>query len=95
MREQGWSNYNNSGSGDKSEKSTNVSNRVANYYRLWANSTPELSKKYGKESEWGIITSGVSYNYVREIIEELRLNVKILKLGMTHPIPKKMCVKKC
>ena len=47
----------------------------------------------GKQSEWGIITSGVSYNYVREISEELNLNVKILKLGMTHPIPKKICKK--
>jgi len=49
--------------------------------------------KIGKQSEWGIITSGVSYNYVREISEELNLNVKILKLGMTHPIPKKICKK--
>ena len=47
----------------------------------------------GKQSEWGIITSGVSYNYVREISEELNLNVKILKLGMTHPIPKNICKK--
>ena len=47
--------------------------------------------KIGKKSDWGIITSGVSYNYVREIAESLNLNVKILKLGMTHPIPKIMC----
>jgi indolepyruvate ferredoxin oxidoreductase alpha subunit len=45
----------------------------------------------GEKSEWGIITSGVSYNYVREISEESKLNVKILKLRMTHPIPKNMC----
>jgi len=45
----------------------------------------------GKQSEWGIITSGVSYNYVREISEKLKLNVKILKLGMTHPIPRNIC----
>jgi indolepyruvate ferredoxin oxidoreductase alpha subunit len=50
-------------------------------------------KNIGIDSEWGIITSGVSYNYVREVVEDLKLNVKILKLGMTHPIPKKMCKK--
>lgn len=47
----------------------------------------------GKPSKWGIITSGVSYNYVKEAAEDLKLNVKILKLGMTHPLPRKMCEK--
>ncbi len=54
--------------------------------------------KVGKESDWGIITSGVSYNYVKEAVDDLKLNVKILKLGMTHPLPKKMCtdfIKSC
>ena len=54
LNEQGWSNYNNRGSVDESEKSTNVSNSLQHYYRLWANSTPELSKKYGKESEYDL-----------------------------------------
>ena len=48
--------------------------------------------KIGKGSEWGIVTSGVSYNYVKEAVEDLKLDLKILKLGMTHPIPKKMCI---
>jgi len=47
----------------------------------------------GKPKEWGIVTSGVAYNYVREVAEDLKLDVKILKLGMTHPLPKKMCEK--
>ena len=47
----------------------------------------------GKPKEWGIVTSGVSFNYVKEAAEDLNLNVKILKLGMTHPIPKMMCKK--
>jgi indolepyruvate ferredoxin oxidoreductase alpha subunit len=47
----------------------------------------------GKPSGWGIVTSGVSYNYVRELVEELGLDVKILKLGMTHPLPRMMCEK--
>ncbi len=39
----------------------------------------------------GIITSGPSYGYVRDVINELHLECKILKLGMTHPLPKKLC----
>ena len=52
----------------------------------------------GKNSKIGVVTSGVSFNYVKEVAEELNLNVKILKLGMSHPIPKKMCgdfIKSC
>ncbi len=45
----------------------------------------------GKPSKAGIVTSGVSYNYVREAVEDLKLDVTILKLGMTHPLPRKMC----
>jgi indolepyruvate ferredoxin oxidoreductase alpha subunit len=47
----------------------------------------------GTKSKIGIITSGVSYNYVREAVEDLGLNVTILKLGMTHPLPPKKCKK--
>ena len=47
----------------------------------------------GKPKDWGIVTSGVSYNYVKEICEDLKLDVKILKLGMTNPLPKQMCKK--
>lgn len=54
--------------------------------------------KIGKTSVWGIITSGVSYNYVKEVAEELKLDVRILKIGMSNPLPKKMCesfIKSC
>lgn len=37
----------------------------------------------GTDKSIGIITSGVSYQYVKEIMPE----VSVLKLGMTHPIP--------
>lgn len=47
----------------------------------------------GKPSKWGIVTSGVSFNYVKEGAEDLKLNIKILKLGMTHPLPRKLCEK--
>jgi indolepyruvate ferredoxin oxidoreductase alpha subunit len=45
----------------------------------------------GKPQDVGIVTSGVSYTYVKEMAEELKLNVRILKLGMTHPIPRNKC----
>lgn len=45
----------------------------------------------GEPSDWGIVTSGVSFNYVKEVAEDLKLNVRILKIGMSHPLPKKMC----
>ncbi|MBN1280262.1 MAG: indolepyruvate ferredoxin oxidoreductase subunit alpha [Candidatus Thermoplasmatota archaeon] len=45
----------------------------------------------GSPKDVGVVTSGVSYTYVKEMAEELHLNVRILKLGMTHPIPRKMC----
>ncbi|MCX6666657.1 MAG: indolepyruvate ferredoxin oxidoreductase subunit alpha [Euryarchaeota archaeon] len=54
--------------------------------------------KIGKPSNMGIVTSGVSFNYVREAADDLKLDVKILKLGMTHPLPRKMCkdfIKSC
>jgi indolepyruvate ferredoxin oxidoreductase alpha subunit len=47
----------------------------------------------GKPNDVGIVASGVSYTYAKEIAEELGLNVKILKIGMTHPIPRILCEK--
>ena len=52
----------------------------------------------GKDSDIGIVTSGVSYNYAKEVSEEMGLDIKILKLGMTNPLPRKMCedfIKSC
>jgi indolepyruvate ferredoxin oxidoreductase, alpha subunit len=47
----------------------------------------------GKKSDKGIVTSGVAYNYVKEAADDLGLDVTILKIGMTHPIPPKKCKK--
>ena len=41
------------------------------------------------EGELGIITSGVSYNYVRESLSEMDIHAEVLKLGITHPIPER------
>jgi indolepyruvate ferredoxin oxidoreductase alpha subunit len=40
----------------------------------------------------GIVTSGVAYNYVREVIAEHGLECRVLKLGMTNPLPREMCL---
>ena len=37
----------------------------------------------------GVITSGISYLYVKEVLEELKLDLPILKLGFFHPLPEK------
>jgi indolepyruvate ferredoxin oxidoreductase alpha subunit len=41
---------------------------------------------------WGIVTSGVSYLYVRDAVRDLGLQdrVKILKLGFSYPHPRKV-----
>jgi indolepyruvate ferredoxin oxidoreductase, alpha subunit len=49
--------------------------------------------KIGKPKDLGIVTSGVSYTYVKEVAETLKMDIQILKLGMTHPIPRNMCEK--
>jgi indolepyruvate ferredoxin oxidoreductase alpha subunit len=43
------------------------------------------------KEELGIITSGVSFAYCVDVLKKLNLNLRILKLGMTNPIPKKLC----
>jgi len=41
------------------------------------------------DGPWGIVTSGVSYNYVKDAVGELGIDdqVSLLKLGFTHPLP--------
>jgi indolepyruvate ferredoxin oxidoreductase alpha subunit len=45
------------------------------------------------QAELGILTSGVSYNYVLDAIQKLGIleRVNILKIGYTHPLPRKLC----
>jgi len=44
----------------------------------------------GKNKEFGVISSSSAYNYAVEAADLLGLDVSILKLGMTHPLPEKM-----
>ncbi|WP_456473864.1 indolepyruvate ferredoxin oxidoreductase subunit alpha, partial [Candidatus Pyrohabitans sp.] len=58
-----------------------------------------LLKRYASESELnrmsiagekGIIVSGVARNYVLEAIETLGVEVSLLELGFTHPLPEEL-----
>lgn len=44
------------------------------------------------KGDLGIITSGVSYNYVVESLSTMKLEAEVLKLGITNPIPERMIV---
>jgi indolepyruvate ferredoxin oxidoreductase alpha subunit len=45
------------------------------------------------QGAWGVVTSGVSYNYVNDAIGALNIahKVQVLKLGMTYPFPETLC----
>ncbi len=63
----------------------------------WLNGQMNLAKKYAEEcplnkvdgeGKYAIITSGVSYTYVTEAIESLKLNnIRVVKIGMLNPLP--------
>ena len=48
----------------------------------------KINKTEGK-GKLGIITSGISYLYVKEVLEELNFDLPILKLGFFYPLPEK------
>jgi indolepyruvate ferredoxin oxidoreductase alpha subunit len=48
-----------------------------------------LPKSIDWSSRMGIITSGVSYLYVREALKELNLDLPVLKLGFFYPLPER------
>ncbi|MGY5875548.1 MAG: indolepyruvate ferredoxin oxidoreductase subunit alpha [Candidatus Thorarchaeota archaeon] len=45
------------------------------------------------DGDLGVITSGVSYNYVLEALSILGVQASVLKLGLTHPVPEKKIAK--
>lgn len=49
-------------------------------------------EEYGNP-EYGIITSGEAYNVVTDVIRKNDLNVSVLKLGLTNPLPKTLVEK--
>ena len=51
----------------------------------------EFNHVEGEGDDLGIITSGVSYLYVKEVLRDLGIKARVLKLGFTRPIPSRMC----
>jgi indolepyruvate ferredoxin oxidoreductase alpha subunit len=41
---------------------------------------------------WGVICNGVSFNYVRDALKELKAEekIKVLRIGFSHPLPPKL-----
>jgi indolepyruvate ferredoxin oxidoreductase alpha subunit len=60
--------------------------------RTEANESPFNTAK--GQGTWGVVTSGVSHNYVMDAIRELNIanRVQVLKLGMTYPFPDGLCL---
>jgi indolepyruvate ferredoxin oxidoreductase alpha subunit len=72
---------------------------VARTRHPWLLERIDLAREYSEKSslnftvgqgDVGIITSGVSFNYVIEALDILGVEAEVLKLGITHPIPEKM-----
>lgn len=53
----------------------------------YANECPLNRAEYKPEASAGVITSGISYQYAREVFGD---TVSYLKLGLTHPLPRKL-----
>jgi len=47
------------------------------------------------DGKWGIVTSGVSFNYVCDAVSDLGIGdrVSILRLGFSYPMPKNLCAR--
>jgi len=48
-----------------------------------------LNKVYGKGGKLGIITSGPTFNYAMDVVNEYDLKADVLKLTFTYPFPEK------
>ncbi len=46
------------------------------------------------DGKWGIVTNGVSLNYVKDAVADLGIadKISILKMGLSYPIPRKRCI---
>ena len=53
----------------------------------------QLNKISGKQNKIGIIASGISYLHVLEALEELKLDLSVLKLGFFYPLPEQKIIK--
>lgn len=46
----------------------------------------------GNNGPWGIVANGVSYNYARDAIRDLKIEdrVRLLRIGFSHPMPSRL-----
>ncbi len=51
------------------------------------------NKIYDLEGNIGIITSGVSFNYIMDVLKDYGLKAKVLKLGFSYPFPEELILK--
>ena len=61
-------------------------------HELEKSETSPFNEIIGK-GKWGIVTNGVSFNYVSDAVSDLGISeeVSILKLGFSWPMPKDLC----
>ncbi|MEM4057556.1 MAG: indolepyruvate ferredoxin oxidoreductase subunit alpha, partial [Thermoplasmata archaeon] len=52
-----------------------------------------LNKIEDAQSEYGAITSGAGYNVLKDVITDNSINIKLLKLGFTRPVPDALILK--
>jgi indolepyruvate ferredoxin oxidoreductase alpha subunit len=47
------------------------------------------------EGNWGIVTNGVSFNYVKDALSDLGIEdkIRVLKLGFSYPLPEELCIR--
>lgn len=70
---------------EMSNKIENIREEISEKSKLNYVVKPDAPKK----SKMGVITSGVSFNYVMDAMQILGINFPVLKLGITHPLPEK------
>jgi len=67
---------------------------LAKIEKLKAEASGSSFNRVRGQGPWGVVTSGVSYNYVMDGVRELNIadRVRVLKLGMTYPFPGQLCL---
>jgi len=65
---------------------------LQNYAKAQALSEASPYNIVDGRGRWGIICNGVSYNYVKDAVAELKIadKVRILRVGFPHPLPVRM-----
>lgn len=62
-------------------------NKLTSARNISDNSPLNTIEKTSLDTDFGVIASGIAYNYVRDAIDKWGLNADVLKLGFTYPLP--------